>query len=209
MSDQYTKEELDTFFSSGQPRIQKLKDILEYAQNAPIRARLAGSIDANVGTAGTGVTATEYGTKYFHRTELAVAITLPAITGGADLAVGNLIYTLPAGAIVINAAHMSLGITQSIGNINADTPDGGLGTVIASGAVALLGGTATFEDILTGQTFNNCTGTAEVKTVQQQLVVEAAAAHTIHFNVADGWAASGDTAATVAGTVVLDWTFVQ
>jgi len=167
----------------------------------------------NVGTANTGTTAVEYGDGYHHTTVLTVATTLPAIAGGASLGVGKLLYTLPAGAIIVDGAYMSLGITQSQGNINADTPDGGLGTVIASGAVATLDGTGTFEDILTGQTFNNCTGTAEVKTAIPTagvpFVIESGAAHTIHFNVADGWAASGDAAAALAGTVVLNWRFMN
>jgi hypothetical protein len=167
----------------------------------------------NVGTANTGTTATEYGDGHNHKTVLTVNTTLPAIAGGADLAVGKLLYTFPAGAIIIESAYMSLAITQSQGNITADTPDGGLGTVIGSGAVATLDGTATFENILTGQTFNDCNGTAEVKTAIPTagvpLVIEAGAAHTVHFNVADGWAASGDAAASLAGTVVLNWRFVN
>jgi hypothetical protein len=168
--------------------------------------------NANVGTAGTGVTAVEIGDGHHHTSVLTINTTLPAIAGGANLAVGNLIYTLPAGACIINAAYMSLGITQSQGNINADTPDGGLGTVMASGIVAVLDGTATFENILTGQTFNNCTGTAEVKTANPTaavpFIIAAGDAHTVHFNVADGWAASGDAAAVLAGTVVLFWDFM-
>lgn len=167
----------------------------------------------NVGTAETGSTAVEYGDGHNHKTVLTVSTTLPAIAGGANLGVGKLLYTLPAGAIIIESSYMSLSITQTQGNINADTPDGGLGTVIASGAVATLDGTPTFEDILTGQTFNNCTGTAEVKTAiptaAVPLVIEAGAAHTIHFNVADGWAAGGDAAAALAGTVVINWRFVN
>lgn len=164
---------------------------------------------ANVGTANTGTTAVEYGDAYHHTTVLTVNTTLPAIAGGADLAVGKLLYTLPAGVQIIDAAYMTLAITQTQGNITADTPDGGLGTVIGSGAVATLDGTGTFENILTGQTFNDCNGTAEVKTTiptaAVPLVIESGGAKTIYFNVADGWAASGDAAALLVGTVVLSW----
>lgn len=164
---------------------------------------------SNTGTAGTGVTAVEYGDGRNHVTVLTVATTLPAIAGGANLAVGNLLYTLPAGVQVIDAANMSLAITQADGNITADTPDGGLGTVIGSGVVAVLGGTATFEDILIGQTFNDCNGTAEtvalVPTAGAGLIRNAGDAKTIHFNVADGWAASGDTGAALTGTVTIAW----
>ena len=163
---------------------------------------------ANVGTAATGVTAVERGDSHNHVTILTVNTVLPAIAGGANLAVGKLLYTMPAGAIAISAAKMSLAITQTEGNITADTPDGGLGSVIASGVVAVLGGTATFEDILTGQTFNDCNGTAETVTVQTAMTMEAGAAHTVHFNVADGWAANGDAAALLTGTVILHWTFM-
>ena len=167
----------------------------------------------NVGAAAAGSAAVEYGDSRLHQTVLTVNTTLPAIAGGANLGVGKLLYTFPAGAIVVESAYMSLGITQTQGNINADTPDGGLGTVIASGVVATLDGTATFENIITGQTFNNCTGTAEVKTAiptaNVPFVIEAADAHTVHFNVADGWAASGDAAALLAGTVVINWRFMN
>jgi len=165
---------------------------------------------ANVGTAATGSTAAELGQGKTHRTALTVSTTLPAIAGGADLAVGKLLYTFPAGEIIVTGAYMSLAITQTQGNITADTPDGGLGTTIGSGVVAELSGTA--GNILTGQTFNDCNGTAEVKTATPTaaapLVIAAGGAHTVYFNVADGWAASGDAAATLTGTVILLWEFV-
>lgn len=168
--------------------------------------------NANVGTAAAGSAAVEIGDGNHHTTILTVSTTLPAIAGGADLGVGKLLYTLPAGAVIVNSAKMNLAITQSEGHINADTPDGGLGTTIASGVVATLDGTAAFENILTGQTFNDCNGTAEVKTAIPTaaipLIIESGGDHTVYFNVADGWAASGDAAAALAGTVVLDWTFM-
>jgi hypothetical protein len=185
------------------------KDVSDFRDVGTRKLKTTG----NVGTANTGSTAVEYGDGYNHTTVLTVSTTLPAIAGGANLAVGKLLYTFPAGAIIVESAYMSLGITQSQGNIDADTPDGGLGTVIASGAVATLNGTATFENIITGQTFNNCTGTAEVKTAiptaNVPFVIESGDAHTIHFNVADGWATSGDAAAGLAGTVVLNWRFMN
>lgn len=164
----------------------------------------------NVGSATSAVINTiERGNQNQHVTTLTVQSALPAIAGGANLAVGKLLYTFPAGPIVVHAAYMSVGVTQTQGNINADTPDIGLGTTIGSGAVAVLGGTAAFENILTGQTAANCTGTATVKTVGDQvLVIEAAGNHTVYLNVADGWAASGDTGALINGTVTLHWSYL-
>lgn len=163
----------------------------------------------SVGTAGTGSTAVEYGDGHTHVTVLTVNTTLPAIAGGANLGIGKLVYTLPAGVQVIDAAYMTIAITQTQGNIDSDTPDVGIGTVIASGAVALLNGTATFENILTGQTATNCTGTATVAatvpTAGAGLIRLSGDAKTIYLNVADGWAASGDAAALLTGTITIAW----
>lgn len=166
----------------------------------------------NVGTASAGSTAAEYGDAYWHRTVLTVSTTLPAIAGGAALGVGKQLYAFPAGALLINRSYMSIEITQTEGNITADTPEVGLGTVIATGAVAVLSTPATFENIITGTAAADCNGTATVVTAIPTagipLVIEAADAHTLFLNVADTWAASGDTAALLAGTVVVDWSFM-
>ncbi len=164
----------------------------------------------NVGVVNTGTTATEHGDGFNNTTILTVNTVLPAIAGGEDLSVGKLLYTLPAGAIVINSAYMSMGITQTEANIDADTPDVGLGTSLASGANALLSDGMGTENLLTGQTAANCTGTATLKTVADQvLVIEAGADHTVYLNAADGWAADGDAAAILAGTVVIHWKFMH
>ncbi len=165
----------------------------------------------NIGTAATGVTAVESGDGGQHTTVLTVSSVLPAIAGGADAAVGKLLYTLPAGACIVNMAYMSMSINQTESNINADTPDVGLGTTIGSGANALLSDVgAAAENILTGQTAADCAGLVKVKTVADQvLVIEAGGDHTIYFNAADGWAADGDSAAVLAGTVVLHWQFMH
>lgn len=166
-------------------------------------------VTANVGTINSGTTVSETGDGFHHTSVLTVSTVLPAIAGGADLSVGKLLYTFPAGAIVVDNAYMSIAITQSEGNINADTADIGLGTTIAAGANALVSTTAGAENILTGQTAADCNGTATVKTVADQvLVIEAAGDHGVYLNAADGWAASGDTAAAIAGTVVLNWHFI-
>lgn len=167
---------------------------------------------SNVGTAETGITAVHHGDGTNMRAVLTLDTTLPAIAGGAALGVGKLLYTLPAGAVLVNDAYMSVAITQTDGNIDADTPDVGIGTVIASGAVSVLGGTTTFENIITGQTAADCDGTATVKTTAPtagtKFAVETGDAHTLHLNVADTWAASGDAGALLTGTVIIDYTFV-
>jgi len=163
----------------------------------------------NVGTPNTGVTAQEMGDDKYHVTKLTFTdLSVGAATGAANLAVGKLLYTLPAGAIVVKAAYMSVALTGAGSTIDADTPDVGIGTTIGSGVVAVLGGTAAFEDIITGQTAADVNGTATTKTISNQiLTIEAAGAHTVHLNVADGWA--GAAAFTGTGTVVLEWVLLQ
>lgn len=170
---------------------------------------------SNVGTANTGVTAVEYGDGYNHQTVLTVSVTdALTIADTAALADGYLLYTFPAGAVIVNSAYMSMGMTAASTEAQADTPDVGLGTVIASGAVATLDGTGTFEDIITGQTAADANGTATVKTAIPTagvpFVIESGDAHTLHFNVADTWAndTGGDLTADIAGTVVVNWTFM-
>jgi len=163
---------------------------------------------ANVGTANTGVTAVERGDGRQHQTVLTFTnLAVGSATGAANLAFGKLLYTLPAGVQNYKVAYMNVTLTGAAG-IVADTPDVGIGTVIGSGAVAVLGGTATFEDIITGQTSGAIDGTnaiiANDNTVD--LFRNTADAKTVHLNVADGWAAAG--AVTATGTIVLEWSTI-
>lgn len=168
---------------------------------------------SNVGTVNdlTGLTVTEYGNEAFHKTVLTLdEVSVGSATGAAALGFGKLMYTLPAGACIVKASKFNLSL-QGGGVVDADTPDVGLGTVIASGVVSVLSGTATFESILTGQTFNDCNGTAEVKTALATsspfgLVVETADAHTIYLNIADTWAGADDL--TASGTITIEWSFI-
>jgi hypothetical protein len=165
------------------------------------RAVPAGS----VGTANTGVTATEYWSGRHHTTVLTLTnLAMPNVGDNASLAIGKLLYTLPAGAQIIRGSYMSIALTGGDA-VKTDTPDVGLGSVIASGAVALLDGTATFEDIMTGQTAADINGTATVAIVNTALVRNAAAAKTVHLNVADGWADMTTLTLVASGTVVIEW----
>lgn len=160
---------------------------------------------SNIGVAAAGVTAVEYGDAINHVTKLTLDTTLPAIAGGANLAVGKLLYTLPVGAQVISASQMNIALTAADGNIDADTPEVGLGSVIASGVVDVLSGTATFEDILTGQVATDCAGTAITAAVGTILATNTGGVKAVFLNVADGWAAGGEAACPVTGTVVIHW----
>jgi hypothetical protein len=156
-------------------------------------------------TAHAGFTTETWGSPEGYRTRVTCNTTLPTIAGGASLSVGKKAVTLPAGKRLINGSGIDLLLKQSQGNVTADTPDLGLGTTIAAGANALCSDTAGAENILTGQTMNDCDGTVESTQVTTQLTIAAADSHDIFVNVCDGWAASGDAALGLAGTFEFWW----
>jgi hypothetical protein len=151
----------------------------------------------NVGTPGTGVKATEEGDGIWHKTTLLVASdVIDAFTVGdnAALGVGYELYTFPAGAIVVDSARMSVELVAADAATDDDTPDVGLGTKVASGIVSVLGGTAEFENLITGQTAVDLQAdTILTKSQASQCVIESAEAdRSVFLNLADTWADSTD-----------------
>jgi len=168
-------------------------------QNVMLRDDQAGL------TAHAGFTTQTYGTPEGYRTVVTANTSLPVIAGGASLSVGKKAVTLPTGKRLVNGSSIDLALKQTQGNVTADTPDLGLGTTIAAGANALCSDTAGAENILTGQTMNDCDGTVESTQVTTQLTIAAADSHDIFVNVCDGWAASGDAALGLTGTFEFWW----
>ncbi len=134
-----------------------------------------------------------------------------ALAGAAAaLALGNKVFTFPAGAHLHYASYMSIGLT-AVGTTK--TPDVGVGSVIASGAVAVLGGTATFEDYITGQTAADIAGTPAVKTSVATAgaltgisVNEAASVKDVFLNAAATWSANNTGNLLANGKITLKWT---
>ncbi|GAG56953.1 unnamed protein product [marine sediment metagenome] len=162
----------------------------------------------NVGTVASGSSVVEYGDGVFHQTVITVDTTLPTIASG-NHGYGKLVYTFPAGALDVKATYMSMALTQTDGNITLDTPDIGIGTVIATGSTSATLDAGTEEDIMGGQTADNCNGTAEVKHLATGLIIAATGGvdHTVHFNAAANWSGTDDACA-IAGTIIIEWTFV-
>lgn len=166
--------------------------------NQTLRQRLKG---VGLPTAPTGVTVTHYPIFPEVVSKLAINTT---IEGGdnASLAVGKAIFLPGVGAVVLEA-EMNVTLAHQ-DTIKTDTPDVGLGTVIASGAVALLGGTGTFENIITGQTSGAIDGTNPIIACNRNLV-QSVTANGVFLNIADGWANVTDLTIAITGTVWLRW----
>lgn len=169
------------------------------------------------GTAAANVTTTEYGDGRHITTVLTFTnLVLGAPTAGGNSAHGVLLHTLATTAIshLVKSVAVEVGLT--IGTVTTDTPDVGLGTVIGSGAVITLDGTPTFEDVITGQSWNKAlNGTTDAfASIFTGVVTEATtlpfinaagAATPIYLNAADGWAAGVTGNLTASGTVVIEY----
>lgn len=173
--------------------------------------RVKNSTTGSVGTVPTGVTAIHYGNGSHITTVLTLTnVDLGAVVAAANEAHGALIYTFPAGVHVHEVTYMNIGVVGAAG-VKADTPDLGIGSVIATGAVAVLGGTPAFEDYVTGQTMTDVDGTATVAMTGATAGVLsdislnlATSVKAVFLNIADGWAAPSATL-LASGTIVLKW----
>lgn len=153
---------------------------------------------------GINVVATESKGGSFYRTTLKLNSFTMAVAGAANEAIGYLIATFPAGG---HHLHSVAGAVQlkGTGTVDADTPDVGIGTVVATGAVAVLGGTASFEDIVDGVTATDCNNTViGIGASPDDELSSAPEAKAVYLNIADGWA--GADTITVTGAVVIEWT---
>lgn len=170
------------------------------------------------GTAAAGVTTTEYGDSRNMTVVLSfTGLVLGAPTAGGNSAHGAILHTFPNSNILVTAITTKVGLT--VGTVTTDTPDVGLGTVIGSGAVNVLSATGTFEDIITGQTWNAALdGTADyfgtlpsgvvTDATAFPLIKSAGAGTKVHLNAAGGWNAGVTGNLTATGTVVINYIFV-
>ncbi|MCH8036156.1 MAG: hypothetical protein IIC53_03420, partial [Proteobacteria bacterium] len=97
--------------------------------------------NANVGTAGTNVTAVEFGNGFNHVTVLTLtaAAFTPTVPADAE-GIGAIIYTFPAGAYMGMAAHMD--ITAGTMDSATNAADLGLGSLLAVGDITSLSSAA-------------------------------------------------------------------
>lgn len=218
----------ETFTLEGSTEIVKIGIITTGTWNAtaiadayiPNDITIAGTSAStntdNAGTAGTNVTAVEYGDGFHHITVLTLTNTsLGTPNAGNNLALGALIYTFPAGTHVHYTTYSNVGFTA--GTEQTDTPDVGIGSVIGSGVIALLNG-GTMEDYITGQTWaSTLDGTAEIDGplgatagILTGISLNASgASKAVNLNAADGWHASIIGNLTANGTVILVWDFLE
>jgi len=183
---------------------------------------------ANVGSVklSTPLVTTPVGTvsvaEYGDGKDLTTVLTLTnfivgALAGSAAaLGVGNIVAAFPAGQH-FELVYSFSGIVLTAAGTAVAT-DTGLGSVVASGAVNVLSGTATFEDRLTGQTISTASGGgAAVSTIKAATagigtgisLNVAASVKNVFLNSAGDWNANNTGNLTATGVIVLKWTRMQ
>ena len=137
----------------------------------------------------------------------------------ASLGIGAKFYTFPAGTIVVRDATLVGGITLAA-DVQTGSPEVGIGTVVASGVISVLSGTATFEDIIDGNasaTGGDTTGTLTGTTIYKNsdgstrdsvlIKTTGGKARDLFLNVAVAWpdSTTGTLAVTFTGVITLKW----
>jgi hypothetical protein len=165
----------------------------------------------NVGTAGTGLTATEEQKGFMHRTTLRIttAFTLsPA--GAAAEALGHKLYTFPTTKkCLIDKVYLYINVSGS----TADTPELGVGTITGSGANATLGAVdAKAENCLGGVATSalNTAGGVNIERGEVAASIVDQLSGEVYLNIADTWAGAqtvtfAKETASVNGKIVILW----
>jgi hypothetical protein len=175
----------------------------------------AGSASALGSSPVATVAVAEYGDARDRTTVLTLTDFIIGAPGAAaaNKAIGNIVYAFPAGAHLELAYYLSLSLKCAGTAVDTDT---GLGSVIASGAVAVLSGTATFEDRLTGQTIPTAAAGGAVTAAGPVgptagfgtgIGLNAAASvKNVFLNSAGAWNVNNTGNLTASGTIVIKWT---
>jgi len=170
----------------------------------------SSQVEKNIGTAQSAWTAIERGNDYNHVTVLTLGTATEWIapSGAASLADGISVYTFPTARFFIDRVFVDLTCTTE-GTVDTDTPQYGLGSVVASGAVSVLTGTSTFHDIGGTGSF------AAVTTREQDIIQNASALEnttnasvTAYLNIADGWAGADTVTLSAGSKIVITWTYL-
>jgi hypothetical protein len=144
-----------------------------------------------------------------------------AISADAALGFGEKIADFPVGIIRPVWGYIALTSTCASG-LSATAGEIGLGTTIASGAIATLGaGSAAMENVMEGTTISNhVAATALTSRKSNNAVANASAAFgtahfngassaaSLHLNIASTWDQTAAESVTFGGLVIVAWEYV-
>ena len=163
----------------------------------------------HLGTVAAGVSVVEYGDDFQHTSLFTITNkSMPAVTGSTNQRIGTLFYTFPAGEVIVKSCKLSSSLTQVSGNINAATPEIGVGTTIGTGSAATL--TGAYENVVTGLAATNANGAIITRTIADQtLVIGVSDSHALHVNAADNWSGGSDAGPLLNALIIITWTFMD
>lgn len=170
-----------------------------------VQPELRTLLTQNVGVAANS-TVEEYGNGYQHVTKITITSFTQAVTAAA-LGFGKKIYDFPQGIIRFKKVFAAITIAAPA---STTTGEIGLGTVVASGAIATLGGTATFENILDGTANTETSSAGALTNIVANCETDnpdgTTTALDLYLNIAGTWEASENL--TISGTVTLFWDYL-
>lgn len=167
---------------------------------------------SGIGTLGSGVSAKHFSADGRHFvTELTFSGITVGTVAAAAKGIGVAVFTLPSGVALVENSYMSVALDNADASCDADDPKVGLGSVVASGAVSVLNGTATFMDYITEQTATNCDGVTPTVAFKNATAGANAgislnvsgSSKVFYLNAAVAW--SGTTTITATGTITINW----
>jgi hypothetical protein len=188
--------------------------IKKFAQQPP-----DDTMGAIPGGLGATLVVEEFGDANDHITKLTcAAFAVGTIPDNVALGFGAKFYTFPPGSIYIPEATIAGGLTGAV-SVTAQTPEVGIGTVVASGAIATLT-TGTFENLIDGGAAGGTIDAALVapdvagtffaktnlSTARGIIKTSGGAARDLFLNVAATWAdVTTAGALTFTGVIQIKW----
>lgn len=196
---------------------------MSWIDNAAVTQATAGAVltTTNVGTVTTGATTAveEHGDGVEHITKLTMtAFVVGTGANNASLGIGAKFYTFPAGAIAVKEVSL-VGAFTNAASVKTNTPQVGIGTVIASGVVSVLSGTATFQDLMDGGAAGfiggdtiapDLNGTTMYKgslgsAMPVMIKTSGGKSHDAFLNLAVAWSANANGSVTFTGVITIRW----
>jgi len=153
------------------------------------------------------------------RVVLGADLTLVSSVDNAAKGGGAKLFDFPAGYITIFNARIEGTLSTSVSDLTSTAGEIGLGTVVGTGAVAVLGGTSTFEDILEGarpalgnMTAGNDLAVKAGGTLRTASVGTFSAAASCFLNLASTWgnvASAADVVIKSGAVIDIYWSIAE
>ncbi len=199
------------------PHSQETKRLIDSRVNGTSRT---SSNSLSLARSGTDQFVSDAKLNMIHtRITLGADLTLVSAVDNAAKGGGAKLFDFPAGYVTIHNARIEGTLSTSISDLTSTAGEIGLGTVVGTGAVAVLGGTSTFEDILEGarpalgnMTAGNDLAVKAGGTIRTSSIGTFSAAAACFLNLASTWgnvASAGDVVIKSGAVIDIYWSIAE